>query len=440
MLHSTRCWYKHKLQEVVLHIADGKILSVHPNITEDLDGEYIDLGDAVLMPGVIDAHVHINEPGRTEWEGFESATCAAAAGGTTTVIDMPLNSSPVTITADAYAAKKAAATHQLHVNCGFWGGLVSDNLRALKSVLDAGCLGIKAFLVHSGIDEFPNVDREILDMAMPLIARYNVPLLVHCELPLEEPIAFGKDPGSYQAYLATRPRSMENDAIRMLIEMCRKHQCHTHIVHLSSADILGEIEQAKADGLPLTVETCPHYLFFDAEDIPDGRPLYKCAPPIRESANNEQLREAVKRGVIDFLATDHSPAPPAMKNLDSGDLETAWGGISGLQTLLTVSWTALKPILTLSEFIPLLTTAPTEFAGLELRKGKIAPGFDADLVAWDPDAVQILTDQDLHYRHPVSLYTGRPLQGEVKLTMVNGQIVFDGQSIIQTRCGQLIER
>ena len=302
-LYSTRCWLDNQLQPatisfdngIITHIYQGKLNN--PNV--------VDVGDDVLMPGCIDVHAHINEPGRTDWEGFDTATQAAAAGGITTVIDMPLNSSPVTTTVAAFEQKLAASNGKMHVNCGFYGGLVPDNLQHLTALVDAGVLGIKAFLVHSGIDEFPNVGRKELDAAMAILAPYNVPLLAHCEIYDTEPPELlnnlAQHPQSYACYLASRPKQWENDAVLLMIDLCRKHGCKTHIVHLSSAEALPYIAQAKQEGLPLTVETCPHYLLFSAETIPDGNTLYKCAPPIREKANNDKLWDALKDGVIDFV-------------------------------------------------------------------------------------------------------------------------------------------
>ena len=277
------------------------------------------------MPGVIDAHVHINEPGRTEWEGFDTGTQAAAAGGITTIIDMPLNANPVTTTVIAFDEKIVASKSKLHVNVGFYGGLVPGNQNELEGLIQAGVLGIKCFLTHSGIDEFPNVGKKEIDAAMPIIAKYGLPLLVHCELESKQvDNQFSDFPNSYRYYLASRPKQWENDAVELMIKLCRKHNCKTHIVHVSSAEALASIKEAKEEGLLLTAETCPHYIYFSAEDIPDSNCLFKCAPPIREKENNDLLKAALKSGVLDFIATDHSPAPPDIKELTTGNLQKAW--------------------------------------------------------------------------------------------------------------------
>jgi len=435
-LHSRRCWINGTLTEATIEIHDGKIGAVHAGYQPHR--QLIELGDAVLMPGLIDPHVHVNEPGRTEWEGFDTATRAAAFGGITTIVDMPLNSSPVVTGMDALKLKTAAAQGQLHVNCGFWAGYTGGPLSDLEDLLDAGCLGVKVFLVHSGIDEFPNVTEADLHRAMPLIARKGSRLLAHCELAAALPQAAPADPGSYPAYLASRPRQWENEAIQMMIRLCGQHACPTHIVHLSSAEAIPAIVEARKKGLPLTVETCPHYIFFNAEDIPDGQPLYKCAPPIRERANNEALIGAIKAGAIDFLASDHSPAPPALKELGSGNLMKAWGGIAGLQFLLPAGWTALKGQLPLEEFIPLVTSRPARFLSVDHYKGFIRPGFDADLVIWNPEKEGIVELYRIQHRHKTSPYLGACLAGRVEMTIVNGQIVYRDEAMRREGAGKVV--
>ena len=419
-IYSIRCWVDEKLQPATISFDAGIITAI--SFVKDADA--VDMGDHIIMPGVIDAHVHINEPGRTEWEGFETATKAAAAGGVTTVVDMPLNASPVTTTTKALEVKLAAAKDQLYVNCGFYGGLIPGNLKDLEPLMNAGVLGIKCFLTHSGIDEFPNVTEEEVDTAMPVIVKHGIHLLAHCELE-SGTIYISTNTGSYKEYVAGRPRQWENDAIAMMIRLCRKHRCPTHIVHVSSAEALAMIADAKKEGLPLTAETCSHYIYFNAENIPDKNTLYKCAPPIREKENNEALKQALKTGVLDFITTDHSPAPPDIKEIHSGDLTKAWGGIAGLQFLLPVSWTSLKDLLSLAEFIPLLTSKPAHFLHLQDRKGKIAVGFDADLTIWDPGERFEVKEDQIHHRHKIGPYTGEQLFGSVKQTIVNGEVVFD---------------
>ncbi len=396
-----------------------------------------DAGNAVIMPGVIDAHVHINEPGRAEWEGFDTATKAAAAGGSTTVVDMPLNSSPVTTSVQSLKEKVAASNNQLHVNCGFYGGLIPGNENELKGLIEGGVLGIKCFLVDSGIDEFPNVTKEDLEKAMPILASYNIPLLGHCELESEIPDNdFSNHPKSYSHYLASRPKKWENDAINLMIGLSAKHDCPIHIVHVSSAEALLSIEKAKEKGLKVTAETCAQYLYFNAEDIPDGQTIYKCAPPIREKANNELLKEALKKGVLDFIATDHSPAPPSLKEIESGNLQKAWGGIAGIQFLLPASWTAMKEQMSLEQFIPLLTSQPAAFLKSDHKKGKIAIGFAADLVCWNPEKQFTATLDNVQFKHKISPYIGKQFFGEVEQTIVNGDTVFLKNEFIHLKKGK----
>lgn len=431
-IYSTRCWIDEQLQPASISFEGGVISAV----SKSKDADAVDMGDHIIMPGVIDAHVHINEPGRTEWEGFETATKAAAAGGVTMLVDMPLNASPVTTTAKAFEEKRAAAKDQLYVNCGFYGGLIPGNLKDLEPLMAAGVLGIKCFLTHSGIDEFPNVSEEEVDAAMPVIAKHDIPLLAHCEL--ENGASTTTNTGSYKDYVSSRPKQWENDAIGLMIRLCRKHRCPTHIVHVSSAEALAMIDDAKKEGLPLTAETCSHYIYFNAENIPDKNTLYKCAPPIREKENNEALKHALKTGVLDFITTDHSPAPPDIKEILSGDLSKAWGGIAGLQFLLPTSWTALKDILSLDEFIPLITSSPAHFLHLQDRKGKIAVGFDADITIWNPEEVFEVKEEHIRHRHKISPYTGEKLFGTVKQTIVNGEIVFDDKEIKNIIKGKII--
>ena len=420
-IYSNRCWLEGKLQPATICIEEGIITKINFGKLDDAE----DFDNLILMPGVIDAHVHINEPGRTEWEGFETATLAAAAGGITTIVDMPLNANPVTTTKKAFDEKLAAAKDKLHVNVGFYGGLIPGNQCDLEALCQSGVLGIKCFLTHSGIDEFPNVVEKEISAAMPLISKYGLPLLAHCELTgKKEENQFADFSNSYRYYLASRPKQWENDAVELMIKLCRKHHCKTHIVHLSSAEALLQIEKAKAEGLPVTAETCAHYIYFNAEDIPDSNCLYKCAPPIREKENNEQLKAALKTGVLDFIATDHSPAPPDIKELATGNLQKAWGGIAGLQFLLPAAWTAMNKTIAIEKFIPLITEHPAEFLQVNHRKGKLAVGFDADIVIWNPEEKFEVRPKDILHRHDCSPYNGQRLTGTVKQTIVNGFTVF----------------
>jgi allantoinase len=387
-----------------------------------------DAGDRVVLPGLVDAHVHINEPGRTEWEGFETATRAAAAGGITSLFDMPLNSSPVTTTEAALEQKLAAARGKLRVDCGFYGGIVPGVRGQIEPLSRQGVAGFKAFLCPSGIDEFPNAGEADLRALMPELAKVGLPLLAHAELmgvaqPLEE--ATGSGARSYARYLASRPREWEHAAIRLLIELCRETCCRVHIVHLSSADAVPMIARARAERLPLFVETCPHYLFFAAEEIPDGDPRYKCAPPIRERENRERLWEALWDGVIDTIGTDHSPAPETLKQLESGNLVRAWGGIASLQVALPAVWTEAKRRgISITSVVEWMAARPAELLGFAGSKGEIAAGRDADLVIFDPEASFTVRAAALHDRHRLTPYEGRELTGRVEATYLRGGLVF----------------
>ncbi|MBK6411203.1 MAG: allantoinase AllB [Flavobacteriales bacterium] len=425
-LHSTRVITPTGVVEATLLLAEGKITDVLPGKIQPEGIPYESVGNKVIIPGVIDAHVHINEPGRTEWEGFETATKAAAAGGTTTLIEMPLNASPVTTTAAALKLKLEAAKGKLHVNCGFYGGVIPTNIDELDELLKSGVFGIKAFLTHSGIDEFPSVTEADLRKALPILKKHNAKLLVHCELEGVGTMHASSSPDSpdsarsYALYLASRPTSWETDAIALMIRLSEEYDVHVHIVHVSAAEALPLIRAAKKRGLRITAETCPHYLVFCAEDIPDGATEYKCAPPIRERANNELLWEALKDGTLDFVATDHSPAPPDIKEQQSGDFMKAWGGIAGLQFLLSAFWTGAKERgFALEDVARLLCEHPADFLGLK-KKGRIAPGCDADLVIWDPEASFVVKKENVQHRHKLTPYVGRKLNGVVERTVVGG--------------------
>ncbi|MEZ0368151.1 MAG: allantoinase AllB, partial [Candidatus Sericytochromatia bacterium] len=327
-------------QPATLRVENGRITAIEPGTNPAAGAE--DLGDKVLMPGVIDPHVHVNEPGRTEWEGFATATRAAAAGGVTSLVDMPLNSDPVTTTRAAFAAKREAAAGQCWIDTGFWGGVIPGNAAELEGMVADGILGFKAFLVHSGIDDFPQSGPEDLKIAMPILARCGVPQLAHAELEGDFEPQTDELSRSYQAFLSSRPNHWEDRAIRLMIDLCRETGCRTHIVHLSSASALPDIAAAKAAGLPFSVETCPHYLYFAAESIPDGHPEYKCMPPIREARNQEGLWQGLREGIIDCVVTDHSPCTPGLKHLEAGDVLHAWGGIASLQFGLPSVWTRAR--------------------------------------------------------------------------------------------------
>lgn len=419
-------------QAATVVVRNGVIAEVLAyNATPDCDLE--DLGELVLMPGLVDTHVHINEPGRTEWEGFNTATRSAAAGGITTVVDMPLNCTPVTTSAQALQQKLDALGDQLWVDCGFWGGVVPDSLEDLDELLHAGVLGVKSFTIHSGIDDFPQVDESHIRKALPIISAHQVPYLIHAELDKENtpPAEIGN---SYRSFLASRPKSWENDAITMMIELAEEarkagHHPHIHIVHLSSAEAIPAIRDARARGVDITAETCPHYLTLYAEACPDGKTLYKCCPPIREDENRSALWQGLADNSIEFVVSDHSPCTPQLKHLDSGDLERAWGGISSLQFGLPLIWTEAKERgFSLAEIAQWMATRPAGFAGLQGRKGAIAPGYDADLVVFDDTAQFTITPDIIKYRHKVTPYEGRKVLGVVKKTLLRGTVIFaDGE-------------
>jgi allantoinase len=411
-------------------VDDERIAGIVDRSAIPIDYDAEDFGDLVIAPGVIDTHVHINEPGRTDWEGFETATKAAAAGGVTTLVDMPLNSSPVTTTVAALAAKRAAAQGKCWVDVGFYGGIVPGNTEHIEPLINAGVLGMKAFLCHSGLDEFPAATRADLESAAPILAKHNRPLLVHAELtnaPAPKPTIARR----YADYLATRPLQWEQDAVSMLIDLCESTHCPIHIVHLANFILLVFCESAQRAGLPLTMETCPHYLHFAAETVPDGDTRFKCAPPIREHRFREELWEGLKRGMIDTIGSDHSPCPPEMKQLESGNFMAAWGGISSLQLTLSIVWTDAQPRgIALETIFQLLSSGPAELVGLDDRKGRIALGHDADLIVWDPKAEWIVRAEQLHHRHKLTPYDGERLRGRVLRTYVRGKPVFrDGQLV-----------
>lgn len=387
----------------------------------------LDVGAAALLPGLVDSHVHVNEPGRTGWEGFATATRAAAAGGVTTLVDMPLNSAPVTTTRDALLRKRDAAGSQLVVDCAFWGGLVPGNAAEIPKLLDAGAAGLKAFLVHSGIDDFPAATEADLRGALPLLAERGAPLIVHAELPDVAGPGPG-DPRRYLDYVASRPSSWEEHAVALLVGLVREFGGPVHVVHLSAAGAARLVAEARAEGLPITAETCPHYLALDAESVPDGRTEFKCAPPVRERRNREALWDALRTGTLSMVVSDHSPCPPEMKALERGDFASAWGGIASLQLALPVTWSEARGRgFGLGDVARLMSREPARLAGLASRKGRLAPGYDADLVVFDPDATFVVEPAALQHRHKLTPYAGRSLAGVVRQTFVGGRLAFDGR-------------
>lgn len=374
------------------------------------------------MPGVVDTHVHVNEPGRTEWEGFETITRAAAAGGVTTILDMPLNSIPATTTVAALEAKREAARGNSIVNVEFIGGVVPGNADQILPLAEAGVRAFKCFLSPSGVPEFENVGENDLREAFPLLARSGLPLMVHAEDP--SCLLEGASSRRYEDYLASRPVKAEHSAIEMLVRLMEWCPTRVHIVHLSSASSLEIVRKAKAKELRLTVETCPHYLTFDAEDIPAGATEYKCAPPIRSAVERDALWDALIRGDIDLVASDHSPCPPSMKE-SAGDFFGAWGGIASLQVALPAVWTGARARgIDAERIAEWMCTATAKLAGLSGRKGAIGEGRDADLTIWNPDESFIVSAEKLQHRHPVTPYAGRRLFGVVERTIVGGKLVF----------------
>jgi allantoinase len=402
---------------------------------------------SVLMPGLVDTHVHVNEPGRTEWEGFQTATRAAAAGGVTTIVEMPLNSIPPTTTVENFRAKLAAAEGQCAVDVGFWGGVVPGNVEELSRLYEAGVLGFKCFLIHSGVDEFPNVTENDLREAMPELARLGAVLIVHAEVPgavdeaLKEIEEIPADARKYSTFLKSRPREAENEAVALMIRLSRETGARVHIVHHSSSDALPALRQARAEGLPLTIETCPHYLSFAAEDIPDGATEFKCCPPVRERENREELWGALDEGLIEMVVSDHSPCPPGMKCLGTGNFLEAWGGISSLQLRLPIMWTlASERGYSINHLAEWLCRAPSRLVSLDGRKGAIAAGYDADLVVWNPQAAFRVEPAVLHHRHKLTPYAGQTLTGVVEQTYLRGEKIYDGGQFSEKPSGVMLRR
>jgi allantoinase len=401
-----------------------------------------DVGDRAVLPGIVDTHVHLNEPGRAEWEGFATATRAAAAGGTTALVDMPLNSIPATTTRAALAEKRAAAQGQCAVDVGFWGGVVPGNVNELAGMVADGIRGFKCFLVDSGVAEFGWVDEAALAPAMRALADLRVPLLVHAEVagPIDAVAAeiAAMDPRKYATYLASRPPEAEEEAIALITRLCRTTRARTHIVHHSAASALPMIAGARAEGLPLSAETCPHYLRFTAEAVPDGATPYKCAPPIRSAANREALWRALGEGTLALVASDHSPCTPALKAIEAGDFLAAWGGVAGLQLALPVTWTeARRRGFGLTTIAQWMSAAPARLAGLT-RKGSIAAGKDADLVVFADDQGWTVDVARIEHRHRVTPYAGMALMGQVITTYLRGAPIWDRGRHLATDHGSLL--
>ncbi|HEX2831841.1 MAG TPA: allantoinase AllB [Thermoanaerobaculia bacterium] len=405
-ISSQRVVFRDAVRPASLVIEDGKIAAIEEPRSSD-----VDYGELVLMPGLVDSHVHVNEPGRTEWEGFDTATRAARTGGITTIVDMPLNSLPPTTTVQALETKQQHARGE--TNVALWGGVIPGNARELLPMLEAGARGFKCFLVHSGVDEFPNVNERELYEAARVLAGTNAPLLVHAELGehLHEPAG---DADDYATYLHSRPHAAEDEAIALLFRVCRETGARMHVVHLSSASALSILARAKKEALPLTAETTPHYLHFDAESIPRGRTEFKCAPPIREHENREALWRGLASGILDLVVSDHSPCTPELKR---GDFLNAWGGIASLQFVLPIVWTnASARGFTLTDLARWCCESPAKLANLT-TKGRIEIGMDADFVVWDPESAFTVTPELIEHRHKITPYLGARLQGVVRDTL-----------------------
>jgi len=429
--HSRRVVTRDGVYPAALLVEGERILDVVAPEEIPREAEAHDFGNAAILPGLVDSHVHINDPGRTEWEGFETATRAAAAGGYTLVVDMPLNCLPATTTVAALELKRKAAEGRCRVDWMTWGGVVADNHDEIEPLARAGVPGFKCFLIHPGIDGFTMVSEPQLRAALPAVARTGLPLLVHAELPgpidsATQSLA-DADWTCYRTYLQSRPEEAEVLAIRMLLSLCRQYHFRLHIVHLSASQALSELRAARREGLPLSVETCPHYLHLAAESIPKGATQHKCAPPIRDRQNCEKLWQALGDRAIDLVATDHSPCPPEMKRLAEGNFRSAWGGIASLSVALPVTYTeACLRGFALTDLARWMSEGPAKLAGCDKRKGRIAPGYDADFVVFDTESEFIVSEERLYYRHPLSPYLGERLRGLIKATYLRGTAVFAG--------------
>ncbi|MEU6890896.1 allantoinase AllB [Streptomyces sp. NPDC046557] len=437
VLRSTRVITPEGTRAASVAVAAGKIVAVLPHEAEVPAGARLeDFGDDVLLPGLVDTHVHVNDPGRTEWEGFWTATRAAAAGGITTILDMPLNSLPPTTTVDHLRIKQDVARSKAHVDVGFWGGALPDNVKDLRPLHDAGVYGFKCFLSPSGVDEFPQLDQEQLATSLAEITGFGGLMIVHAEDPHHLESAPQKSGPKYADFLASRPRDAENTAIENLIAQARRLNARVHVLHLSSSDALPLIAAAKAEGVRITVESCPHYLTLTAEEVPDGASEFKCCPPIREAANQDLLWDALADGTIDCVVSDHSPSTADLK---TGDFATAWGGISSLQLGLPAIWTeARKRGRTLEEVVRWMSTAPAALAGLA-AKGAIEAGRDADFAVLAPEETFTVDPAHLHHRNQVTAYAGKTLHGVVKSTWLRGTQIADHGTPTEPT-GRLLER
>jgi allantoinase len=443
LIRSTRIITPQGVRSGSVLIHGEQIASINPHDFSSSDCKIIDVSDSVVMPGLVDAHVHVNEPGRTDWEGYATATQAAAAGGVTTLVDMPLNSIPPTTTLRGFETKLEAAAGQCAIDVAFWGGVIPGNTHELAPLLKAGVRGFKCFLIDSGVPEFPNVDEADLTEAMRELARLDAVLLVHAELagPVEQASATlgAADARQFDTFLRSRPRDAENDAIALMIRLSRESGTRVHIVHHSSADALELLGRAKNEGVPMTAETCPHYLTFFSEEVPVGATEFKCCPPVREIENREKLWEGLIGGVLDMVVSDHSPCTPNLKLPEAGDFMQAWGGIASIQLGLPVMWTNMRernlPIEKLSTW---MSHRPARLAGLDHRKGQLAPGFDADITIWNPDASFAVSPDMIRHKHKLTPYNGRRLFGMVESVYLRGRRIFANGELSSIDSGRLM--
>ncbi len=427
-----------------IHIERGVIVRVAA--FDDLSGpiavdDVVDAGDRVVLPGLVDTHVHVNEPGRTEWEGFDTATRAAAAGGITTLVDMPLNCIPSTVTVAALEHKRRSARGRCHVDVAFWGGIVPGHEHEIAPLVEAGVRGFKCFLCPSGVDEFPSVDEGDLRSALPVLARVSggrLPLLVHAEDPSALLPAAG-NPRAYGAYLSTRPAFAEARAIERIAALAAEYHVHAHIVHVSSSDGVEAVAAAREAGVDITAESCPHYLTFSAEDVPEGGTAFKCAPPIRAVTHREALWRGVKDGTCEMIVSDHSPAPPSLKAVEAGDFSAAWGGIASLELSLAAVWTeASTRGFSPSDVARWMSERPARLCGLGGRKGAIRPGYDADVIVWNPDARRNVSSRSLQQRHQLTPYQGRTLLGAVDAAYLRGTRIWDARGLLASAQGECL--
>jgi len=431
-LRSSRVVTPAGVRGAVVEIREGRIAGLRE--FEEAPTDFVDYGNLILMAGVVDSHVHVNEPGRTEWEGFETATRAAAAGGVTTIVDMPLNSIPPTTTVAALQAKKEALAGKAWVDVALWGGAVPGNSAELRPLLEAGVVGFKCFMVDSGVPEFPPLPIAEIEKVAEVLSKAGAPLIVHAESPEH----IGPAGPTYTEFLKSRPARAEDEAVEALYRIAQQTDARIHVVHLSSAAALATLRKAREAGIRLTAETTPHYLTFSAEEVPAGATEFKCAPPIREKENRERLWEGLRSGLIELVVSDHSPAPPEMKR---GDFSRAWGGIASLQFGLAATWTeARRRGFGPADLARWMCEGPARLTGLDSHKGSIAPGKDADLVVWDPDASFRLDPSQIEHRHKITPYAGRTLFGTVRATWVGGRKIYDNGSHIGSASGRWISR